>query len=342
VLKKIKQSILTSAKGLGVSGFVGNSRWRQNKLLILGYHGVSLFDEHEWNSELFMSPQQLRKRFEIIRETGCTVLPLSDAIKCLYNGTLPRKTVSITFDDGLFDFYKAAFPLLQEFGFHATVYATTFYVEYNKPVFGVAADYILWKARSKKLDCRFLIDVDEVFDLSIDIQRRRALSLINDYVLKNNRSAEQKNVILENLCAALDIDFRKFCESRILQLMTPEELSVIANSGVDVELHTHRHYVPLDAELFGREIDDNRRVIESATSKRPSHFCYPNGQQDSRYWPWLDIANVMSATTCDPALAANRSHRFMLPRLIDTDSLSHIEFESWLDGVSHFVPQRRT
>ena len=340
MLKKIKQNVLKSVRGLGVFDLLGNSKWRQNKLLILGYHGVSLSDEDDWNPELFMSPQQLRERFELIHEKGCSVLPLNEAIKRLYDGTLPKKAVSITFDDGLFDFYKQALPLLQEFGFHATLYATTFYVEYNKPVFGVAADYLLWKAKSETLDCSSLIDSDEIFDLSIETERKRAHSLIDEYVLKNNLSAEQKNGLLEELCKSLGIDFEKFCDSRVLQLLTPDELAAVARSGVDVELHTHRHRVPLDEQLFNREIEDNRRVIEDATSRRPMHFCYPSGHYDSRFVPWLNLANVISATTCSAALAASGSDIFKLPRLIDTCSLSSVEFESWLDGVSHFVPQR--
>jgi peptidoglycan/xylan/chitin deacetylase (PgdA/CDA1 family) len=340
VLKKIKQTVLMSARGLGISDFLGNSKWRQNKLLIVGYHGVSLADEEEWNRELFMSPRQLRQRFELIRRKGCTVLPLSDAIERLYNGTLPKKAVSITFDDGLFNFYKEAVPLLKEFDFHATLYAATFYVEYNNPVFGVATDYLLWKGRSEKLDCSSLIDLDEVFDLSIEGERKRALSSINDYVIKNDLSAQQKNGLLEELCSALGIDFGEFCDSRVLQLMTPDELGSVARSGFDVELHTHRHRAPLDEHLFGREISDNRRAIERATLRRPTHFCYPNGAYDSRYLPWLEKSDVISATTCESALAERRSNRLLLPRLIDTGSLSQLEFEGWLDGISHFFPQR--
>ena len=332
--------MLGFAKELSVFERFGKSRWRQNRLLILGYHGVSLLDEDQWNPQLFMSSQALRERFELIRDSGCSVLPFSEAIDRLYSGTLPTKTVSITFDDGLFDFFKLVLPILNEFGFHATLYATTFYVEYNKPVFGVAADYLLWKGRSKKLNCRDLVDRDEVFDLSLEPQRRRVFSLIIHHVRKNNLSADQKNELLEKLCTKVDIDFDEFCSSRILQLMTPEELESVANAGVDIELHTHRHRTPLDEKLFVKEINDNRRVIENATLKCPTHFCYPDGCHDSRFWPWLERANLLSATTCQPGLAAARSNRFMLPRVIDTCSLSRLEFEGWLEGVSDFFPQR--
>jgi peptidoglycan/xylan/chitin deacetylase (PgdA/CDA1 family) len=340
MLKRLKQRGLRSAKGLRILDVTANSRWRRNRLLILGYHGVSLDDEHLWNPELFMSAEFLRRRFEIINESGCTVLGLGDAVERLYNGTLPAKTVVITFDDGFYNFYKIALPLLREFNFPATLYLTTFYSEYNKPIFGIAADYLLWKARLSSLNCSSLLKSDEVIDLASDTERRRCHSMITGYAQDNHFSAEQKDAFLNDLCSELDIDFATFCEARLFQLMTPHEVAGTASS-VDIELHTHRHRVPLDEKLFKREIDDNRRAIGESTTKIPMHFCYPSGQYNSLFFRWLEEADVVSATTCDPALATADTSRFLLPRLIDTCGLMDVEFEGWLAGLSHFLPQRR-
>ncbi len=340
MLKRIKQGGLRSAKALRLLDVISNSRWRRNRLLILGYHGISLDDEHLWNPELFVSADFLRRRFQIIKQSGCTVLGLGDAVQRLYSGTLPSKTVVITFDDGFYNFYSIAYPILREFDFPVTLYLTTFYTEYNQPIFGIAVDYVLWKARSSSLDCSAIFERDEVIDLNADTERRRCHSLIIDHARDHNFSAEQKNALLKDLCVALNINFEAFCEARLFQLITPPEVSEIADC-VDIELHTHRHRVPLDEKLFAREIDDNRRVIGKAAAKRPTHFCYPSGQYNSLFFPWLEAADVISATTCDPALATGSTSRFMLPRLIDNSSLTDIEFEGWLSGISNFLPQRR-
>jgi peptidoglycan/xylan/chitin deacetylase (PgdA/CDA1 family) len=340
MLKRIKQGGLKSAKSLRLLDLVGKSRWRTDRLLILGYHGVSLDDEHVWNPELFMPAELLRRRFQIIKESRCTVLGLGDALQRLYSGTLPAKTVVITFDDGFYNFHKVAVPLLGEFNFPATLYLTTFYTDYNKPIFGIAADYLLWKGKSSRLNCSSLLEIDEVIDLNIDSERLRCHRLIIDYALKRELSAEQKNSLLMDLCSELNIDFATFCETRLFQLMTSQEVSQAAER-VNIELHTHRHRVPLDERLFAREIDDNRRAIGRATASRPTHFCYPSGQYNSLFFPWLETADVVSATTCDPALATATTSNFLLPRLIDTCSLTDVEFEGWLSGVSHFLPQRR-
>lgn len=342
MLKTFKQNLLKLTKVSKISDFFGKSGWRQNKLLILAYHGVSLEDEHLWDSSLFVPADFLRRRFEITKQFGCNVLPLGEAIEKLYAGDLPEKAVAITFDDGNYDFFACALPLIKEFEFPATVYLTTYYSDYNKPVFGVAANYLLWKAQSKTLRLNDLLKLDEEINLSNEAERFRAHHLIIKHADENNFSAAQKDNLLAAMSAELDIDYAEFCRKRILQLMNSTEASEIAASGVDIQLHTHRHRVPLDEKLFRREIEDNRRAIGKAVSGAPAkHFCYPSGVHDSQFFPWMESENVVSATTCETALATTSTNPFLLPRLVDTCSLSEIEFEGWLSGISQFLPQRR-
>ena len=42
----------------------------------------------------------------------------------------------------------------------------------------------------------------------------------------------------------------------------------------------------------------------------------------------------MSATTCETGFASRSSDPLLLPRVLDNNSLSNIEFESWLSGIS--------
>ena len=336
----MKQSLLKSVKTLGLFHLSSNSRWRQSKLLILAYHGISLEDEHLWNPSLFVPTDFLRQRFEIIKQHGCNVLPLNEAIERLYNKTLPEKAVAITFDDGNYDFYQRALPIIREFDLPTTLYLTSFYSQYNKPVFSVAADYLLWKAKSKVLDCNSILGINERLDLAVESRRRRAHELLSAFALKNKLSAEQKNQLLDQLCLSLDINYAEFCQKRILQLMNAKEIAEITKAGVDVQLHTHRHRVPLEEQLFKREIEDNRRVITAATAKLATHFCYPSGEYDARFFDWMQSVNVVSATTCETALSTPRTHPFLLPRLVDGCAMSEIEFEGWLTGISQFLPHR--
>src|SRR5438132_1545578 len=79
--RQIRNAALAGFRALGGLKWVGASGWRRQRLLILCYHGVSLQDEHEWAPELFVTPAFLRRRFEILRDSGYVVLPLGEAVQ---------------------------------------------------------------------------------------------------------------------------------------------------------------------------------------------------------------------------------------------------------------------
>jgi peptidoglycan/xylan/chitin deacetylase (PgdA/CDA1 family) len=341
MLKKFKQATLRSLKTSGVSTLVQNSRWRRQRLLILAYHGVSPDDQHLWNGSMYMSPEMFRARLETIARTGCAVLPLAEAITRLYANDLPDRSVAITFDDGNFDFQERAFPLLKEFGFPSTLYLTTFYSDYNQPIFGIFCEYLLWKGQSETLDLKKITGQDLKIELSTAAARDAAFREIERHVQAQKSSAKEKTALAEVLARQLKLDYDALIEKRVMHLLAPDEVKRLAADGADIQLHTHRHRTPLDRELFLREIEDNRGRIQAMTGLLPSHFCYPSGLYDHRFLPWLQEAGIVSATTCETGFASRSSNQLLLPRFLDSAALSSIEFESWLTGVSAALPRRR-
>ena len=329
MLKKFKQVTLQSLKTAGVSTLVRDSRWRRQRLLILAYHGISLTDEHLWNSSQYMPAEILRKRFELLKKSNCAVLSLNEAVKRLYANDLPDRAVAITFDDGTSDFHRRAFSLIKEFGLPVTLYLTTFYTHYNRPVFDLMLSYLLWKGRN------------EVLDLRDHASHVKALTEIKALARARKLSAEEKDALLASLAARLKVDYDALIDQRIMHNVTPDEVRQLAGGGIDVQLHTHRHRTPMDRQLFLREIEDNRKSIQEMTGKSASHFCYPCGVYDPAFLPWLEESGVVSATTCETGFASRSSNPLLLPRVLDNPSLSSIEFESWLTGISAALPRRR-
>jgi peptidoglycan/xylan/chitin deacetylase (PgdA/CDA1 family) len=340
MLKKFKQATLKSLKTTGVSTLVHKSRWRRERLLILAYHGISLDDEHVWNGSQYISPETFRTRLESLKRTGCTVLPLGEAIDRLYANELPAKSVAITFDDGTYDFCRRAFPLLQEFNFPATLYLTTFYTYYNGPVFDLMCSYLLWKGRSKPLDLKPLIGQDRKADLSDTDSQDAVMKEIHAFAREQKLSADDKDAFATLLARQLRLDYDDLLKRRVVHNLTPDDVTNLAAAGVDIQLHTHRHRTPMDQELFMREIDDNRKSIQAMTGKVATHFCYPTGRYNQAFLPWLREAGVMSATTCDAGFATRSCDPLLLPRFLDSNTLSAIEFEGWLTGISAVLPRR--
>jgi len=269
-------------------------------------------------------------------------MPLHEAIVRLYADDLPDRAVAITFDDGTSDFARKAVPLLKEFDLPATLYLTTFYSEYRRPVFDLMCSYLLWKGQSATLELGKLTGHNRITELADNDAREAALRQIHSFAREQKLSADEKDKFAASLAAQLGVDYESLLEQRIMHNLTAEEVKQLPVDIVDVQLHTHRHRTPKNRSLFLREIDDNRASIQKMTGRLASHFCYPSGAYDQMFLPWLQEAGVVSATTCEAGFAARDSHPLLLPRFLDNESLSEIEFESWLTGVSMALPRRRS
>jgi peptidoglycan/xylan/chitin deacetylase (PgdA/CDA1 family) len=339
----VKRRVLGASSRLGILDGVRDSKWRQRRLLILCYHSISIDDEHEWSGTYSMSPDVLESRLRMLRDGSYNVLPLDEAIRRLYERTLPPRSVVLTFDDGMYDFHARARPLLQQYGFPATVYLTTFYSEYRKPIFGLFCSYVLWRARIRmpQPDTHSILGRQSEWNLSTDRGRQRAHREIMDFVVREQLSLSDRMVLAERLTGALGDDYEALQAKRVLTVMTHEEAAELVRDGVDVQLHTHRHRTPNDHDLFLREIADNRARIDPIRHGVARHFCYPSGIYRSEFLPWLREAGVQTATTCDPGLASSRSEPLLLPRLVDTSYLSPLDVEGWMTGMSAFFMPRK-
>ena len=162
---------------------------------------------------------------------------------------------------------------------------------------------------------------------------------MNAHVERNKMNADQKNELAKRLAEHLELDFESLVSKRLFHQMNPEEIKEISRKGVDVQLHTHHHRTPMDRILFQQEITENRTKIEELTGRRARHFCYPSGVYRTEFLPWLSELGISSATTCDHGLAHPKTNPLLIPRFLDSPNVSPIEFESWLTGISAFLPR---
>jgi peptidoglycan/xylan/chitin deacetylase (PgdA/CDA1 family) len=338
---QFKLFALKLLKTAGVFDLVAGSGWRRGRLLILCYHGISLEDEHLWRPALYMHPDLLEQRLQLLKKMNCSVLPLGEALARARTGTLPARSVAITFDDGTYDFYKQAYPLLKQYGFPVTVYQTTYHTDHEMPIFNLICSYMLWHRRGEQFGPEKGLGLTETMDLRTEAGRHKVVRSLIDRSDRENLTGEQKNATARGLAAVLGIDYDALCTKRILQLMNAHELAEIAKNGVDVQLHTHRHRTPLDESLFRQEITENRERIRAIIGKEAEHFCYPSGVYRREFVRWLEQEGVVSATTCDVALVNREMNPYLLPRFVDTSGRTALEFAAWLSGVGSLLSFRK-
>jgi peptidoglycan/xylan/chitin deacetylase (PgdA/CDA1 family) len=75
------------------------------------------------------SPEAFENQISFLARNGYTTPNLIEAGEQLESGGDHSKSVVITFDDGFRDFYTQAFPVLRRYGFSATMFLPTAYID---------------------------------------------------------------------------------------------------------------------------------------------------------------------------------------------------------------------
>lgn len=97
---------------------------------ILMYHSVS-GDQDSTRHPYYRtitSPAVFRTQMQFLHENGYVTCTPAAAVEQFQSGAVNRKQVSITFDDGYQDFLENAQPVLERYGFTATVYLPTAFI----------------------------------------------------------------------------------------------------------------------------------------------------------------------------------------------------------------------
>jgi peptidoglycan/xylan/chitin deacetylase (PgdA/CDA1 family) len=331
-------AVLYAARTLGL--FWLSRRLTARGLRILCYHGFSESDEHLFRPLTFIRSQTFRARLKYLVHNRYPVLPLGEAIRRSHDGSLPAGATVITIDDGFSSAYRHAIPALAEVGFPATIYMTTYQTMTRIPAFALAIRYMFWKTAVPEITLDGVGDLIGRAPLATPVARERTARDVISYgaTLGDEYARDE---VTRRVAKRLKVDYRTLRNRRSLDLMTPEEIRLAVDAGVDIQVHTHRHRFPLDREEAYREIEECRSVLRPIAKTPLVHFCYPSGIWSEQRLPWLADMGIETAVTCDQGLNYSNTHPLTLRRFLDSDSLSMIEFEAELCGFKEIVRRGR-
>ena len=90
------------------------------KLYILMYHGLT--ENVSRQNQYMIDPELLESDLEYISSHGYKTMFISEVIECVEKGRpLPEKAVVLSFDDGFYNNYLYAFPLLKKYNCRAVI-----------------------------------------------------------------------------------------------------------------------------------------------------------------------------------------------------------------------------
>lgn len=332
----IKYSVFHAAKLLGL--FALSRRIYRHKVRILCYHGFTLRDEHLFVPGLFITPETFTRRMNYLKRKGYRVQSLQQVCAELASGDIERDSVVLTIDDGFYSTLKLAAPVLAGHGFPATLYLTSYYFDESCPIFTLAVDYLFWKSTVEHADFGALEVPGLTSAGSESLEPAREAIKTFGQALADN---DQRERLLQGLADILEVSYDALKSERLLTLVNEEEAQALQDSGVDIQLHSHRHRFPTTTALARREIDDNRSALAPFARQTLNHFCYPSGEWDSQHWPVLTAAGVLTATTCESGLVDADTPPLAMNRILDSARVSQIEFEAEVSGFNELVRQLR-
>ncbi|MEG1942377.1 MAG: polysaccharide deacetylase family protein [Angelakisella sp.] len=90
------------------------------KMVILMYHSVNSRESR--SGDYVITPAALRRDLAYLQKEGYSTINMTELISFVHEGTpLPKKPVMLTFDDGYYNNYLNAFPLLKEYNAKAVI-----------------------------------------------------------------------------------------------------------------------------------------------------------------------------------------------------------------------------
>ena len=305
------------------------------KIRVLAYHGIWVGEGHYGNF-LYMSADRFANRMALLKKWGYPVITFSEQFEAI-EGTLRCPTM-ITIDDGWHGTWSAMLPALEEHGFPATVYLTTYYCLNQAPVIDVALGYCL-SAVDINAGKTFHLPAFDMDPVTIDseITRGKVLAQVKE-LSASLANDEARQRLLKSVCEQTNVNHNEMTRGRWFHLMNPMEVRDAARRGIKFEAHTHCHRTAhMGEDCLAEEISANIDCIRELTGETPRHFCYPSGVYSENMWPVLRSCDIASATTTEIGLVDDKTNPYAIPRILDGQYVTEIEFEAEMCGFSELT-----
>ena len=303
-----------------------------NGLRILCYHSFSKKEGVEWLPDLFICPKTLSKRLDFLTKNNFRVIKLDQATDLLTEKKVPPLATVITVDDGWVPTKTIANKIFQRYRYPYTVYITSYYSQKQSPVFNMVVKYMFWKTDKRRVSFKKLHFIDLE---SAEISDKTKINRIMLNIVKFGQEKlnnEQRHQLMVLLGEILNVNYYQIIKKRFLNILSDTEIKELSEEGVDFQLHTHTHRLPVDKEKFFWEIEQNRSYLKNIIGDNLKHLCFPDGHWLPEQIENLNAACIKSATTCEAGINYSNTQNLYLKRFVDSQAKFQIQFEAEVCG----------
>lgn len=315
--------------GSGLASFARTRR--SDEVSILTFHGLS-----EGAGDPAILDWALHLPVDVFRSICCMlakdyrVISMKDLIEARSKGTtLPANSVVITFDDGYASNYELAYPILQEFDLHATLFVTTGFLDGDSMLWFQRVDLALGRTRKDLLDWKINGKKLRLYLGTRELRQQSLMRLMPE--LKELAATEMLHEV-DRLEQALEVGEPGIKDlPKSLHPLTWEMAFDMTLSGhVDIGGHTHTHPIlsRCDSMSMREEVATCRNRIMAEIGELPVAFSYPNGGLDDYTRETLLLvreAGFKAACTTVSGRVNDKVSMFQLPRYGSPESVWEAE-----------------
>lgn len=247
--------------------------------VVLMYHR---FSEAPTHGRVHVSEFEAQLRF---LASHCNVISLQELTRGLIEGVRwPHATVAITIDDGYYDMFDVAFPLLRRYQFPATVFVTTAFIDGGMWYW---PDKLRWLVNGAAA-MHQLLQVDGtvgVLRIETRADREAAWQRVADHAFAATAGAAT-DAFIENLAVEAGVSLPKAPPAEF-RALSWQQLCEMSGSAIEIAAHGVRHerMTALTDSEVRLELLQSKQTIEAQVQREVRSFAYPFGgveDQDER------------------------------------------------------------
>jgi len=239
---------------------------------VLCYHSIT-HDDEIIDDFCFVSESEFDEQIKYLSD-HFEVIHLSHLSK-YRNMKLSKPLAIVTFDDGFYNNYEIAFPILKKYNVPASIFITTSLIDSNDTVWFCHLINALQQTKITQFTW-----LNDVYDISSEGSLGQVSSRIQSKIKEKHPAVLNK--MLEDLFVILGYKKEAFFDKKSsFAMLTTGNIKEMKNSKlVEFGAHTHNHYIlsKLTTDESEAEIYNSIKLINSWVEENTKIFSYPNGR----------------------------------------------------------------
>ena len=218
-----------------------------------------------------LAPAEFEKQIAYIAK-HFRVVPIDVLLNEIKQNRVQPFTVSLTFDDGHFDFYENAWPILKKYHLPASLYITTGFVDGKVWLWPDLLKFAMLNSANKIISLPPLGEVDLTPENLFSSWHR-----LGDYCLTLEQ--DKRLNFIQQLAQAAAVTLPQAPVAPFTSVSW-QQLDEMQKEGLDVGSHTVSHPIlsSLSEQESYAELHESGCNIEQHLGQFPRGICYPNGR----------------------------------------------------------------